>query len=175
MKIICELNDRIVLGLEGMSGKPPRLTARAIVKNNDGLYAVMYAEQFGLYSLPGGGLEDGEDALTALRREIMEETGCTCDEIRELGIVTENRGQQDFTQMSFYYAVTTRHQASQVCFTEEEKAGNITVQWHTPERMVHLIADPVHTTVQRKYFQARDMAALKEYFLQNNERGTAAP
>lgn len=69
MKLLCELNDKIILGLDGMSDKPPRLTARAIVRNTDGLYAVMYAAKFGLHSLPGGGIEDGEDALTALCRE----------------------------------------------------------------------------------------------------------
>lgn len=38
MNLLCELNDNIILGLDGMSHKPPRLTARAIVKNQDGLY-----------------------------------------------------------------------------------------------------------------------------------------
>jgi len=50
MKCLCEINDKIILGLDGTSMRPPRLTARAIVKNQDGLYAVMYAEKFGLYS-----------------------------------------------------------------------------------------------------------------------------
>ncbi len=73
MKLICELNDKIILGQDGRSNKEPRLTARAIVKNQDGLYAVMYAEKFKLHSLPGGGVEDGEDVLTALRREVYAE------------------------------------------------------------------------------------------------------
>ena len=64
MKQICELNDKNVLGTEGMSTKAPRITARAIVKNQDGLHAVMYADKFRLHSLPGGGVEDGEDVLT---------------------------------------------------------------------------------------------------------------
>ena len=64
MKQIFELNDKIVLGTEGLSTKAPRFTARAIVKNQDGLYAVMYADKFKLHSLPGGGVEDGEDVLT---------------------------------------------------------------------------------------------------------------
>lgn len=55
MKLICELNDKIVLGMDGMSTKSPRITARAIVKRRDGLYAVMYADKFKLHSLPGGG------------------------------------------------------------------------------------------------------------------------
>ena len=74
MKQICELNDRIVLGTEGLSAKAPRITARAIVRNQDGSYAVMYADKWKLHSLPGGGVEDGEDVRTALRREVYEET-----------------------------------------------------------------------------------------------------
>ncbi len=64
MKHICELNDKIVLGQDGLSNKAPRLTARAIVKTNGDLYAVMYAAKFKLHCLPGGGVENGENHLT---------------------------------------------------------------------------------------------------------------
>ena len=57
MKQICELNDKIILGQDGLSNMAPRITARAIVKNQDGLYAVMYADKFKLHSLPGGGVD----------------------------------------------------------------------------------------------------------------------
>lgn len=70
MKVICELNDRVILGQDGMSAKPPRLTARAILKNLDDLYAVHHAKKFNWYSFPGGGIDEGEDVLSALRREI---------------------------------------------------------------------------------------------------------
>ena len=81
MKLIAEITDREILGTGGSSSAAPRYTARAVLKNG-GLYAVMYAEKFGLYSLPGGGVDDGEDVLTALKREILEETGCTCGKSR---------------------------------------------------------------------------------------------
>ena len=109
MKQICELNDKYILGTEGMSTKAPRITARAIVKNQDDLYAVMYADKFKLHSLPGGGVEDGEDVLTTLRREVYEETGCVCDEIQELGIVAENRASLDYTQINYYFVVDHPH------------------------------------------------------------------
>jgi len=163
MKLICELTDKTVLGLEGISSRPPRLTARGIVKNKAGLYAVMYAGKFNLHSLPGGGVEDGEDVLTALHREILEETGCTCDHIAELGIVAENRAHQDFTTHAHYYIVTTDHEAAPIHLTEDELANMTVVQWHTLENMIRLISEPEHTTNQRKFLQARDMAALKEY------------
>lgn len=139
MKLLCELNDKIVLGLDGMSDKPPRLTARAIVKNQDGLYAVMYADKFKLHSLPGGGIEDGEDALTALCREVYEETGCICDEIQELGVVAENLASLDYTQINYYYVVTTTHTPGENHLTEAEQDSRTVVEWHTFDEMVLLI------------------------------------
>ena len=163
MKKICELNDKIVLGQDGLSDKAPRLTARAIVKNQDGLYAVMYSDKFKLHSLPGGGVEEGEDVLTALRREVYEETGCVCDEIKELGIVAENRASLDYTQINYYYVVTTTHKPGENHLTESEQASRTVVQWHAFEEMVRLMNEQEFDRVQGKYLKARDVAALKEY------------
>ena len=163
MKRICELNDKIILGQDGKSDKAPRLTARAIVKNQSGMYAVMCSDKFKLYSLPGGGVEDGEDVLTALCREVYEETGCICDEIKELGIVEENRASLDYTQINYYFVVTTTHTPGENHLTESEQASRTVVQWHTFEEMMQLINEQEFDRVQGKYLKARDVAALKEY------------
>lgn len=163
MKQICELNDGIILGREGLSTKAPRITARAIVKNQDGLYAVMYSDKFKLHSLPGGGVEEGEDVLTGLRREVYEETGCICDEIRELGIVAENRASLDYTQINHYFVVTTTHTPDENHLTEAERNSRTVVQWHTFDEMVRLINEQAFDRVQGKYLKARDVAALREY------------
>ena len=163
MKQICELNDRIILGTDGMSTKAPRITARAIVKNQDGLYAVMYADKFKLHSLPGGGVEDGEDVLTALRREVYEETGCICDEIQELGIVAENRASLDYTQINYYFVVTTTHTPGENHLTEAEQDSRTVVEWYTFDEMVRLINEQEFDRVQGKYLKARDVVALREY------------
>ena len=163
MKVLCELTDKEVLGTEGYSYAVPRLTARAIVKNKQGLYAVMYAQKFNLYSLPGGGVEDGEDILSALHREVLEETGCECDRIEELGCVLENRAHADYTQKSYYYIVTTSGPRRETELTEEERSNKTQVQWHTLEKAYELIASPVHDSNQRKFLQARDVTALDVY------------
>ncbi|MBE6926689.1 MAG: NUDIX domain-containing protein [Ruminococcaceae bacterium] len=163
MQLICELNDKIILGTEGMSTKAPRITARAIVKNKDGLYAVMYADKFRLHSLPGGGVEADEDVLTALRREIYEETGCVCDEIRELGIVTENRANLDYTQINHYFVVTTNHTPGETHLTEAEQTNRTVVKWVAFDEADRLINEQVFDRVQAKYLKARDVAALREY------------
>ena len=163
MKQICELNDKIILGQDGLSSMAPRITARAIVKNQDGLYAVMYADKFKLHSLPGGGVEDGEDVLTALRREVYEETGCVCDEIQELGIVAENRASLDYTQINYYFLVTTTHTPGENHLTEAEQDSRTVVEWHTFDEMVRLINEQEFDRVQGKYLKTRDVAALREY------------
>ena len=163
MRLICELNDKIILGQDGLSDKAPRLTARAIVRNQVGLYAVMYSDKFKLHSLPGGGVEDGEDVLTALHREVYEETGCVCDEIKELGIVAENRASLDYTQINYYYVVTTTHQPGENHLTESEQASRTVVQWHSFDKMVRLINAQEFDRVQGKYLKARDVVALREY------------
>lgn len=163
MKEICELNDKIILGEDGRSEKPPRLTARAVVRNQEGLYAVIYSGKFGLYSLPGGGIEDGEDALTALRREVYEETGCSCDEIKELGIILENRASLNYTQKNYYFAVTTTHMPGKNSLTEAEQANRTEVQWKPFGEMARLINEQEFDRIQGKYLKARDVAALREY------------
>ena len=161
--ILAELTDENVLGTGGLSSASPRLTARAILKREDGLFAVMYAKKFNLYSLPGGGIEGDESPETAIAREIWEETGCTCSEIEPLGVVLENRFHADYTQIDYYFVVTTNGEAGQLHLTPNEEQNGTHPQWHTLDEVVHLIRDREHDTNQRKYLQARDVAALSAY------------
>lgn len=68
-----------------------RFGVRAIIKKN-GLYA-MQRSRDGIYKIPGGGVEKGEDLIEALLREVSEETGLTVikDSIKEIGEVQEIR------------------------------------------------------------------------------------
>lgn len=171
MKTIKELNDAVLLGKDGLSDKSPRLAARAVLRRRDGKYALMYIEKFDLYCLPGGGVEKGEKLLDALKREINEETGCSCDKIRALGCVSENRACHDFTQKSFYFAVKTERPIEKNCLTPKEKAVNIKLMWVSFSALKKRIISPVHDTEQKIYIQARDSAAIEEYEKWQERRG----
>ena len=164
-KLIKELTDKNVLGAEGLVVVPTntRKTARAIVIDKDGLYAVMYAENFGLHSLPGGGMEDGESPETALRREILEETGCSCDIIEPLGIITENRFHANYTAVSYYFVVKCTGEKNDPQLTQAELDNGTMLKWCSFDDLMRFIRDVEHTTNQRKFLQARDIAALEEY------------
>ena len=163
MKLIAEITDKEILGTDGLSYAKPRYTARAIVKNGD-LYAVICSEKFHPYSLPGGGVDEGENIITALKREMLEETGCACKKISELGMVKENRARADYTQCSYYYVVEADSVGAPK-FTEEETNSGTTLQWHTLPEMIKLINELEPKTYQQQYLKARDVAALNEYIV----------
>ena len=160
---ITRLTDMDVLGTPGLSAARPRLTARAVVVNPAGQIAVMYAAKFGIHTLPGGGVEEGEAVEDALRREIAEETGCTIVHHEPLGYVDENRAHADYTQLSYYYIVRTADDRLQPRLTEQEAANGTSAQWCTPEEALRRISTPVFDRPQGKFLQARDVAALKAY------------
>ena len=163
MKRIASLTDRKVLGRGGFSLAKPRLTARAVLRNAEGQYAVIYSEKFKLHSLPGGGIEPGETAAKALRRELLEETGCRCVSIQGLGIVDENRAYCNFTHRSFYYVVTTEPPYGEPLLTDKERKNRIALQWLPFDELVDVIVSERHSTRRNRFIQARDLAALNEY------------
>ena len=162
-KTIGKLTDKTILGANGLSCNPPRKKSRAILLNKDGQIAVMYEKETNLYALPGGGIEHGEDEVSALIREIAEETGCVCDSIEPLGIVYENRFHADTTHLSYFFVVHTRSQGTVLRLTEDEVALGTTLKWCSLEEALQLIQRNDIGTKQKRFLQARDLVALNEY------------
>lgn len=68
-----------------------RRAARAIVLNQENIL-LLYTQRYHDYSLPGGGIDIGEDNLTALKRELREETGAqNITSIKAFGAYEEYR------------------------------------------------------------------------------------
>lgn len=163
MELICKITDKDIFGTDGLSNSEPRFTARAVLKNDKDQYAVMYTKKYDFYLLPGGGIEDNEEKPEALRREVLEETGCTCETIEEIGCVYENRVHCDYTQYSYYYFVKAGNDIRDQSLTDIEIQNKTEVQWHSLEKVIDLIFNQNPSTNQQKFLQARDVAALKKY------------
>ena len=85
-----------------------RTAARAIVLKNEEILLI-YTKRYNDYSIPGGGVDEGEDIKTGLLRELSEETGANrVKVIGEYGCYEEYRptyyeGYDFMHMMSYFY------------------------------------------------------------------------
>ncbi len=162
-KTICKLTDKKILGTDGLSCKPLYKKSRAILINKDYRIAVMYEKKSNFYALPGGGIEQGENEIAALVREVAEETGCVCDIIEPLGVVFENRYHADTTHLTYFFVVHTKTTQAELHLTDDEVALGTTLKWCSIDEAWKLIKNNSLDTYQKRFLQARDLAALNEY------------
>ena len=72
--------------LQAAAGDVP-LVAKCFITDADGRLLVLQADGYGRMDLPGGHLCAGETVEDGLRREVLEETGMTLTDVKELGTV----------------------------------------------------------------------------------------
>lgn len=94
-----------------------RQVAGGIVVNENTGYVLLVAQPNNVWSLPKGGVDVGEDSITAARREILEESGLTeIHLVKELGTYKRFRigkdGKDDESEMKdiTIYLFTTKQE-----------------------------------------------------------------
>ena len=78
MKHILTITDNVITGSNKLSSALPRIAVNAVLFDSKDNIALCYMSKYELHTLPGGGVESGEDLQMAVKREILEETGCQC-------------------------------------------------------------------------------------------------
>ena len=126
----------------------------------------MHFTATGSYKLPGGGIDEGEDTVAALHREIREETGYKITDIKELGEVVEYRYYCGMHQVSYCYTATaTQFVGTQL--TQKEQDGGMELQWFdtVPQAIAAIVSghqiDEDGSPIGLKMMIQRDVAILK--------------
>jgi ADP-ribose pyrophosphatase YjhB (NUDIX family) len=89
MELLLKLVHPTVHSTEGRGLR--RDAVRAVIMHGDDIL-LLYTRRYDDYSLPGGGLDEGEDMLDGLRRELAEETGAQEVRVAEaIGYIDEYR------------------------------------------------------------------------------------
>lgn len=161
MKQLILLNPEQV-SEEEASAYRVRQAARAVVVDEHGLVAVLDVTKEQYYKLPGGGMEEGEDAFLALRRECLEEMGCDIEVVEELGSVVEYRKIFQLKQISYCYIATVRGEKGPPHLTKHETDKGFIPLWLSYTEVSDAMASSTPTSVEgRLYIVPRDTFLLK--------------
>ena len=140
-----------------------RTAVRAVLKDMRGRVALMHSVKHDYYKLPGGGVDDGEQLVAALGRELKEETGCVAEVTRELGKVIEWRDFSRFMQISYAYEATVRGKPGEPSLTQSEIDEGFVLEW--AESLIQAIekveASIAHPAINLAFMSQRDAAILR--------------
>ena len=160
-------------GLKDKEMNNPRLRygARGIIENENGEIAVFNKQVKNEYKLPGGGIDTGEDPISAFKREAIEETGCEIENVEMIGEIIEEQSDENFVQHSYVFKSKVKTNTHQLNLTEKEKEEGAVLHWLEPKRALEIMQDCIdklnsstYDNVYRsKFMVKRDIAILQVY------------
>src|SRR3989338_10481913 len=152
----------------GMGSQTPpnyekREAARAVVFDKDKNVALLNVTKKYYHKLPGGGIEEGENIETALRREVLEEIGCSIEDIRELGIIEEYRNNLKIHQISYCYIADVVGDKGSPNFVGDEIDDGFEPGWMNLEDAIKTLESEIDVEdYEGKFIRMRDLIFLSK-------------
>ncbi|MDD4363903.1 MAG: NUDIX domain-containing protein, partial [Atribacterota bacterium] len=138
-----------------------RKASRAIVFNDSGEIALLYVSKNLYHKLPGGGIENSESIVDALKREILEEIGCNVSIIGELGIIIECKNEHKKIQFSYCYVCKKEGASINTSHTESEISEGFKLVWLKIGSAIEILEKDIPLDYTGKFIKERDLTFLK--------------
>ncbi len=142
-----------------------RGAARAVLLDDNNQVYLLNVSLHGYHKLPGGGIDEGEEIIQALERELMEEVDCKAEIVAELGTIIEYRNYDDGGLEQTSYCYLAKQIGEQVASSLEEgelDEGMIEVKAKDIDDAIALLNSDKPDNLEGKFIQKRDLAFLKE-------------
>jgi len=162
MKNLLSLTDKDITGVECLSSVKPRTAVGVVLFDSDKNIALSHIGIWDLHGIPGGGVDEGEDFIDAVKREAWEETGCECEVTAEVGMVFQNSAEMDFVQNKYHYLAKVIGEKGELHLEEYEIASETSVRWYPLEQAIQIISDRKSTSVGEEMMKRRDLTVLEE-------------
>ena len=119
--------------------KSVRPSVRAVIRRGERI-AMVYSRKYDYYKFPGGGIEQGEDHISALVREVGEETGLSVipESVRDFGLVirinsSNKEPETIFSQENYYYLCETEDRAGEQSLDAYEDEEGFCLRYILPQ------------------------------------------
>jgi len=167
MKLLAEITGKS-LGLDVGSEKfdsPYKLrkSARVILINSEGKMATQHLQTYDYHKLPGGGIEEGEEVIDALKREVLEEVGCDCEIMQEIGVTIQYMNKYNLIHISYCYAAQVVGEIGLPKLEEGEiEEGQVTM-WLEPNQALEIMKSESPKKFEGHFILKREISFLEEY------------
>ncbi|MCL2405251.1 MAG: NUDIX hydrolase [Defluviitaleaceae bacterium] len=162
MKQLLSITDKDINGSDELSTRKPRVAVGIVLFDENKHIALSHIGIWDLHMLPGGGVDEGEDLISAVRREAWEETGCRCEIIAELGKTYQNSMKENFVQEKYHYLAHVVGEKGELHLEEYEIESKTTVRWYPIEQAYNLISKKNSRDILHEFLKRRDTAVLDE-------------
>jgi 8-oxo-dGTP pyrophosphatase MutT (NUDIX family) len=133
----------------------------------DGRILMSHESGSGLWMIPGGGMEPGEDERDCCRREVAEETGYLVEPTACVLEITDYY--RDLKHVNRYYLASVTGRTEQHLTEREEKAG-MGPEWIPVEEAMEIFSYvDADASLLRKALYRREYAALTALFGEKSE------
>ena len=152
-----------------MSSFKERSAARAVLLDENGQVYLLNVSKHGYHKLPGGGIDEGEDTIEAMERELLEEVGCKAEIISELGEIVEYRTYDDGGLKQTSHCYLARQVGKQVESALEEgelEEGMFEIKASNIDEAIKLLETDRPDNLEGKFIQKRDMTFLQKAKIQ---------
>ncbi len=168
-----ELNMQILKTIKdedfGLSNPTPknyreRIASRAIVFDKDKNIALPYVTKKNFHKLPGGGVEEGETITEALTRELLEEIGCSVNNVRELGIIEEYRNKFNLHQISYCFIADIVGEKGIPNLVGDEIVDGFEPVWMSVSDAIKTLESEINVEdYEGKFIRLRDLTLLQKF------------
>jgi len=145
--------------------KPNRRTVRAIIKKED-KYSVTFMQGGDVFIFIGGGINEDEDIIDALKREALEESGIEVEPVKHICTIQNYSKRKDSIEYwhSDYYLCKVISEGHELSLEDYEKENGIEIRWYTKEEMIKQLRDYPTSHSFGRSVQNRELLAFKSLF-----------
>lgn len=117
-----------------------RPSVRGIIIRNNKI-ALIHSLKYDYYKFPGGGIENNENHIETLIREVKEESGLlvipqTIKDFGQVYRIQKGRSKDMFVQDNYYYLCETKNCIISQNLDEYENEENFTLEFVSPEKAI---------------------------------------